>query len=157
MPRHPERGVAIVRDLTALGLTVARRSAKEKITADTDIYLADSLGELGLFIRLAPLVLIGKSLIGRGGQNPLEPARLGASILFGPHMGNFEEIAARMRGAGAAHEIADSAALTAALDERLANPGRAQADGVLARNFASREDGVLGAVVAAIEQWLPGR
>jgi len=155
VPRHPARGSAIAHDLRAQNLIVAVRSRGEMPSADTQIYLADTLGELGLLYRLAPLVLMGKSLIGQGGQNPLEPARLGAAVLFGPKMGNFIDIAGRMREAGAAIEVADEEALAAVLRERLANPALLAVEGERALKFASAEEGVLQAVIDAIAAWLP--
>ena len=152
VPRHPERGAAIAEELRALGLNPTRRSLGEPIS---EVYIADTLGELGLFYRAAPLVFMGKSLIGQGGQNPLEPARLGASVLFGRHMGNFADIARRMTGAGAAKEVADEGGLVAALSERFADPALVEAEGRRAQSFASGEDGVLAAVIEAIEPLLP--
>ena len=154
VPRHAGRGDAICRELTAAGFRVAQRS-KEQPIGDCQIYLADSMGELGLFIRLAPLVLMGKSLIGQGGQNPLEPARLAASVLFGPNMSNFIDIASRMREAGAALQVAGEAELTAELAKRLRDPALVGREGQNAQKFASAEDGVLAKVVGAIEPWLP--
>src|SRR4029077_18038512 len=75
-PRHPARGPAIAEMLQAGGLRVARRAGGEPITADTDVYLADTLGELGLFFRVAGIAFIGGSLAGTGGHNPFEAARL---------------------------------------------------------------------------------
>jgi 3-deoxy-D-manno-octulosonic-acid transferase len=153
-PRHPARGREIADTLTAMGLTVARRSAGQMVGPATDVLLADTMGELGLFIRLAPLVFMGKSLYGEGGQNPLEPGRLGASVLFGPKMGNFVDIAVRMQQAGAALQVADEAALAAALGRRLADRTLAAAEGVRAREFASAEDRILDAVLVEIVPWL---
>jgi len=152
VPRHPERGAAIAEELRALGLNPTRRSLGEPVS---DVHIADTLGELGLFYRAAPLVFMGKSLVGQGGQNPLEPARLGASVLFGPHMGNFADIAERMRAAGAAKEVAGEGDLVAALAERLADPALVEAEGSRAQAFASQEDGVLAAVIGAIEPLIP--
>ena len=152
VPRHPNRGAAIAEELRALGLNPTRRSLGEPVS---EIHIADTMGELGLFYRAAPLVLMGKSLVGQGGQNPLEPARLGASVLFGPHMGNFADIVQRMRASGAAKEVADEGDLVAALAERFADPALAEAEGRQAQSFASGEDGVLEAVIGAIEPWLP--
>jgi 3-deoxy-D-manno-octulosonic-acid transferase len=147
VPRHPDRGAGIAAETGA-----ALRSRGEPIR---DVYVADTLGELGLFYRAAPVVFVGKSLIGEGGQNPLEPARLGASVLFGPHMGNFADIAHRMQEAGAAKQVAAEGDLVAALAERFADPALAVAEGERARRFASGEDGVLAAVIGAISSWLP--
>jgi 3-deoxy-D-manno-octulosonic-acid transferase len=152
VPRHPERGAAIAEELRSLGLNPTRRSLGEPIG---EVYIADTLGELGLFYRAAPLVFMGKSLIGQGGQNPLEPARLAASVLFGPHMGNFADIVERMLAAGAAKEVADEGALVATLAERFADPALVEAEGRRAQSFASGEDGVLAAVIGSIEPYLP--
>ncbi|MGB8602066.1 MAG: 3-deoxy-D-manno-octulosonic acid transferase [Rhizomicrobium sp.] len=87
VPRHPERGG----DIAALCATrrTSLRSRHDPISADTAIYIADTIGELGLFYRLAPFAFIGGSLIPHGGQNPLEPAKLGRAVLAGPHTDNF--------------------------------------------------------------------
>ncbi len=157
VPRHPNRGEAVAAELRALGLRVAQRGAGQAVTAETQILLADTLGELGLFIRLAPIVFMGKSLIGQGGQNPLEPARLGASVLFGPHMDNFAEIASRMCRASAAEQVMDEPALVLAVSRRLADPGLLARSGQAAHDFALAEDDVLDAVFAELAPWLTDR
>ncbi|OFX07331.1 MAG: 3-deoxy-D-manno-octulosonic acid transferase, partial [Alphaproteobacteria bacterium RIFOXYD12_FULL_60_8] len=81
VPRHPQRGEAIAADLRAQGHVVARRSIGDPLTLTTTVYLADTLGELGLFYRLCPVVFMGKSLLTLGGQNPFEPVRLGRGVL----------------------------------------------------------------------------
>jgi 3-deoxy-D-manno-octulosonic-acid transferase len=154
VPRHPNRGDEIAGELTSAGLRVAQRSAGQAVLAETDVLLADTLGELGLFIRFAPIVFVGKSLAGRGGQNPLEPSRLGASVLFGPSMDNFADIARRMRSCGAADQVDDEAGLSEAISRRLADPALVEAAGTRARQFAAGEDGVLDAVLAELRPWL---
>jgi 3-deoxy-D-manno-octulosonic-acid transferase len=91
VPRHPERGEAITTLLGERRLPVARRSAHETVGGNTQIYLADTIGELGLFYSLAPLSFIGGSLVQHGGQNPIEAIKLGSGILTGPHTFNFTE------------------------------------------------------------------
>lgn len=154
VPRHPGRGEDIAAELRGMGLTVARRAAGEKAGPGCHVLLADTLGEMGLFIRLAPLVMMGKSLIGHGGQNPLEPARLRAAVLLGPHMGNFIDIARRMIEAGAAVPVADENDLAGALSRRLDDPARRDAEGRAAEAFANAEAGVLDAVMDELEPWL---
>lgn len=154
VPRHPKRGAAIAQQLENLGLCVARRSICQEIDDKCDIMLADTMGELGLFMRLAPIVFMGKSLAGQGGQNPLEPARLGASVMFGPHMANFQDMAARMCARGAAEHLTDEPALTQAVGRRLADPLLVARTGAAARAFASAEDGVLDAVLEELQPWL---
>ncbi len=95
-PRHPERGPGILDIARAAGLTAALRSRGELPRPDTDVYVADTLGELGLIYRLAPIVFVGGSLASHGGQNPIEPIKLGAAILHGPHVWNFAEIYAAL-------------------------------------------------------------
>ncbi len=86
VPRHIERA----QDLAMLCGTRAnkRRSSGEPITADTAIYIADTLGEMGLFYRLAPFCFVGGTLVPLGGHNPLEPAALHCAVLAGPHTAN---------------------------------------------------------------------
>jgi 3-deoxy-D-manno-octulosonic-acid transferase len=91
-PRHPERGTAIAERLKALGLTVAQRSLGELPDAATDIYIADTIGELGTLYALSPVALIGGSLINHGGQNPIEAVGHGTAVLTGPHWHNFRDV-----------------------------------------------------------------
>ncbi|NQV79671.1 MAG: 3-deoxy-D-manno-octulosonic acid transferase [Alphaproteobacteria bacterium] len=122
VPRHPDRGLDIQIAIQELGLVVARRSQGEKLGPTTAVYIADTLGELGLWYRLCPVVFVGKSLVGKGGQNPLEAARLGCALLFGPFMSNFEQISADLVGCGAAQRVQDEGDLrvvvAALLDDR---------------------------------------
>src|SRR5579863_5480952 len=83
VPRHPGRGEAVARMIGGVGLHASLRSRGELPTATTDIYVADTMGELGLFYRLSPVVFVGGSLIQHGGQNPIEAIKLGASLVHG--------------------------------------------------------------------------
>ncbi len=95
-PRHPDRGEALAAELGA-----PRRSIGEGPAQDGGIWIADTLGELGLWYRLAPIAFVGRSLIAPGGgQNPLEPARLGCAIAVGPYTGNFTDHVALLSEAG---------------------------------------------------------
>lgn len=157
VPRHPERGDDVARIVEGLGLPLAQRSAAEALVPETAVYVADTLGELGLFFRLAPVVLMGKSMLPPGGgQNPLEPARLGRAVLHGPHMGNFAEMIRRMMAAGASREVADEAALATALAQLLSDPQAAARAGEAARAFADTEAGALDAVMEALVPFLAG-
>lgn len=108
VPRHPERGAALLEQLRATGFRVARRSAGEPVGEDTDIYLADTLGELGIWYRVAPVCFVGGSLREIGGHNPYEPALLGSAILHGPHVRNFADAYRKLTQAGAAVEVHDA-------------------------------------------------
>ncbi|MEH6494794.1 MAG: 3-deoxy-D-manno-octulosonic acid transferase [Pseudomonas marincola] len=114
VPRHPERADEIQEKLTSAGFKVARRSLRQKITDDTDFYLADTIGELGLFYRICDVVFIGGSLADKGGQNPLEAARLSCAIMFGPNMSNFSEIVRDLLENKAALQLKDGTELAKA-------------------------------------------
>jgi 3-deoxy-D-manno-octulosonic-acid transferase len=121
-PRHPHRGGEIQALLsTQYGLTASQRSKGALPTCQDDIYIADTLGEMGVLYRLAPVVWVGGSLVPHGGQNPIEPAQLGCALVFGPHMGNFAEIAAQLIEAGAAVSVEDGAALAGEVGRLLAD------------------------------------
>ncbi len=107
IPRHPERGEQIARLLTDRGFSVCRRSEGILPDQKTDIYIADTLGEIGLFCRLARLVFVGGSLVPHGGQNPIEPIKLGAAVLHGPHTHNFTEIYDILAKSGALFVVTD--------------------------------------------------
>ncbi len=154
VPRHPGRGRDIADKLISLGLSVALRSSKQPVTADTDIYIADTIGELGLFYRLSPIVFIGKSLVPLGGQNPLEAARLECAIITGPYMANFDEISAKLITAGASLQVTDKNSLADAVGRLLSDDA---ARGQLARaalGVATAEAGVLDAVMSEIEPYM---
>ncbi|MBM3952164.1 MAG: 3-deoxy-D-manno-octulosonic acid transferase [Rhodospirillales bacterium] len=153
-PRHPERGEGVARELGALGVRCARRSAGALPEPDVDVYLADTLGELGLFYRLARLAFVGKSLAGEGGQNPVEAARLGCPILFGPRTSNFAEIAERLRTAGAAVGVADAAELESVLDRLLGDRDTLARMTRAGEAVADAEAGALDAVMAALRPLL---
>ncbi|MDH3335312.1 MAG: 3-deoxy-D-manno-octulosonic acid transferase, partial [Rhodospirillaceae bacterium] len=122
IPRHPERGEEIATELADLGLNVAMRSVGQKINSDTNIYLADTMGELGIFLRLARIVFMGKSLVGNGGQNPLEAAWLDNAIIFGPNMDNFEDISSALLKAGGAVQISNPTELAPTISPLLDGP-----------------------------------
>ncbi len=114
-PRHPERGAEVTMLAQEAGLNVTRRSKHELIHSSTDIYLADTLGELGLFYRVNDIAFVGGGINPKGGHNPLEPARLGTAILHGPHTFNFVETYGDMRSAGGAALIRNDRELATAV------------------------------------------
>lgn len=118
-PRHPHRGSDIAALMQARGLSAVRRADGTLPEAGHAVYVADTLGELGLFYRLAPVVCMGGSFIPHGGQNPVEPAQLGCAVVYGPHMWNFAEITHQLEAAGGAVAVTDPAALAAAVTRLL--------------------------------------
>jgi 3-deoxy-D-manno-octulosonic-acid transferase len=110
-PRHPARGPSIAEDLQALGFTVSLRSTGALPTAETDIYIADTIGELGTLYALAPLSFIGGSLVPHGGQNPIEAVHHGSAVLMGPHWQNFTDVYGTLIRLKGALEVKTSAQL----------------------------------------------
>lgn len=110
-PRHPARGDTIKQLAEKSGLQAAQRSLSEKLTVTTELYIADTLGELGLFYRLCPVTVVGGSFVPVGGHNPIEPALLNCAIAFGPLMANFAEVAPAMLTANAAWQVQDAATI----------------------------------------------
>jgi 3-deoxy-D-manno-octulosonic-acid transferase len=144
-PRHPARGPEIAATLGG----APRRSDGSGPPAG-GIWIADTMGELGLWYRLAPLVFMGRSLAGQGGQNPLEPARLGCAVVTGPHTGNFADSVARLRAAGALTVVDGKEALASWVDRMLRDPvGREQA-GQAALRVASGDQGLPDRVAEAL-------
>jgi 3-deoxy-D-manno-octulosonic-acid transferase len=150
VPRHEPRGAAIAAMLRAHGHRVALRSAGETPGPDDAFYLADTMGELGLFFRLAPVVFMGGSLVPHGGQNLLEPVRLGASVVHGPHMSNFQEIAAEIAAAGGTAEVGDADGLAEAVGALLADPALRARRVVAAARVAAAKSCVLDEVMAEL-------
>ncbi len=150
VPRHPGRGAAIDRILRAEGHIVARRSTGGAAEPETDIYLADTLGELGLFYRLAGAVFIGGSLVNHGGQNPLEAGQLGCAIVLGPHTENFRKIVPEMLTGDAAIEIADGEGLAKAMTRLLSDPALCEKMGQRAAEIAGSKQAVLDEILSLI-------
>jgi len=120
-PRHPERGEEVRALGATFGLKINLRSLKRPIEPDTDVYLADTLGELGLFYRLSDISFVGGSLTPKGGHNPLEPARLGGAILHGPYTFNFVETYGDMRAPGGAALVRNDRELATAIRRLLSD------------------------------------
>lgn len=149
-PRHPQRGDALATKLRALGHVVAQRSKGEPITADCAIYLADTLGELGLWYRLAPQALLGGSLTTIGGHNPLEPALLQCAVITGPHLQNFAEMAASLRTADAITILEQPAQLPDALRRFLQSPELARAQAARAQAWVQSQQGASALIAEAV-------
>lgn len=124
VPRHPDRGDEIETALQSGGWVYARRSTQGRPDRDCQVYLADTLGELGLWYRISALSFVGGSLVPIGGHNPFEPAALGSAIIHGPHVENFADIYARLGQAGAAWVVSGADDLARAVDA-LTEPDRA--------------------------------
>jgi len=153
-PRHPERGTGIAEIARAAGLKPRLRSRGDLPDAATDIYVADTVGELGLIYRLVPIVFVGGSLIKHGGQNPIEPAKLGAAILHGPHVWNFAEIYAVLDKAKGAEPVGDESRLTAGFAALLAHPLNRERMAGAARATVEGLSGALERTLSSLDPYL---
>lgn len=154
VPRHPVRGPAIRDALAVEGLAVALRSAGEGVGAATDVYVADTLGELGLFYRAAPVAFVGGTLVPVGGHNPIEAALLGAAILHGPAVANATEIYAALdRGTGMP-PVTGAVDLAASLLALYADPAVIEAAAARASAALAPYAGALDATLSALAPWL---
>ena len=147
-PRHPERGAAIA---AMLG-NAPRRSCGDPPPHGAGFWLWDTIGELGLLYRLAPLVLVGRSLAmtAPGGQNVLEPARLGCTIATGPYTGNFETAVACLREVGALTVVTDGPSLASWLDRRLNDVPAAVEAGERGRIAATQPSDIIETMAAML-------
>jgi 3-deoxy-D-manno-octulosonic-acid transferase len=154
-PRHARRGPQIAQVAASFGLPAALRSVGDRITPTTQFYIADTMGEMGLFYRLTSVVLVGKSLGGaRGGQNPIEPAKLGATVLHGPNVSNFAEVFKDLAAAQGAVEVADAAALEAALRLYFSDPALLRRSGRATQEAVERFGGATTRIMQALEPYL---
>lgn len=120
VPDEAAEGPAIAQRLIEEGWSVALRSAGEEPARDTQIYIADTDGEMGLWYRLAPICFLGRSLTSGPGRNPFEAAALGSAIMHGPNVRRYRAAYTRLAGANAARLVRNAGELGAALEELLA-------------------------------------
>ena len=153
IPRHPPRGPAIAAELG--GVTVTRRALGDGPPAGGGIWIADTLGELGLFYAAVGIAFVGGSLVPHGGQNVLEPARLGCAIAAGPATGNFAEPVAVLQAAGGLVRVDDAAALAAWVDAMLRDPARRRAIGQAAQQAATRDADLPRRIATRLAAMLP--
>jgi 3-deoxy-D-manno-octulosonic-acid transferase len=152
-PRHPDRGRGIVEIASAAGLSASLRSQGRLPDGKTDIYVVDTFGELGLVYRLAPIVFVGGSLATHGGQNPVEPIKLGAAVLHGPHVWNFAEIYAALDAAHGAEQVADGGRLTARVGAWLTDAAERMKVVTAAHETVTQLAGALDRTVAALDPY----
>jgi len=155
VPRHPERGAPIADMLRAEGLSATLRSGGGLPDAGTDVYVADTIGELGLFYALAPVAFIGGSLVKHGGQNPVEAIKLGAAVLTGPHWQNFRDSYTELLKAGGAKEVTDAESLAIAVLGLLQDQAARNAIMTRAEETVAAMSGALPRTLQAIEPYLP--
>ena len=154
-PRHPTRGVEI-RDILQdkYQLKTALRSANEKIQPETEVYIADTIGEMGIWYELCPIVFIGGSLIPHGGQNFMEPSRCRDAVIVGPHMHNFTDAMNRAKRADGIIQVNETVDLIDMVDQLLSNKELLDAKRSLAYNWATSEAKVLDGIAEKIQGYM---
>lgn len=156
VPRHPVRGAEVAEAARALGLETRRRAAQEPPAAETQVYVADTLGELGLWFRLARTALVGGGLVPDvGGHNPLEPARLDCPFLSGPHVANWATVFRDLGAVRALKTVAGVMSLGDAWADDLDAPKDARARAARARGLADSRADVADRAFAALSGLLP--
>jgi 3-deoxy-D-manno-octulosonic-acid transferase len=154
VPRHIERGEILQSLAAAHGFVCTRRQSGALPSSATEIYLADTMGELGLFYRVAQVAFLGGSLVPHGGQNPLEAARLCVPVLAGPHTGNFEDVYRALFTAQGFGRIASVDELAGIAMRLLENSAEAAHIGEQAKAAADRLGGALARTLEASERLL---
>jgi 3-deoxy-D-manno-octulosonic-acid transferase len=156
VPRHAERFGEVAALLESMGERVVRRSqgdAPKPLGEPPPVILVDTIGELGAVWGLADIAFVGGSLFpGRGGQNMMEPAAYGASVLFGPHTANFRDTVEQLLVRRGARRVADAAGLAQALLEDLDDPETAAVRGASGREFVLAQNGASSRTFAEIDR-----
>ncbi len=155
VPRHPDRGDDVAELLVRNGLKFARRSQQDPIDLSKNIYLADTLGELGLIYVLAKVAFVGGSLVPHGGQNPLEPARSDCAILTGPYTENFADIFEDLLKNKGAESVTGSKSLAIAVSALFQDEVGRQEKAQQALKVATKANRVLDTVIEKIKAHLP--
>jgi len=154
-PRHPERTASITRSILAPSpFHWLLRSTGQVVSADTDILVLDTLGELAALTAAADVSFIGGSLVPHGGHNPLEAAAFGVPVITGPHTFNFQQIFRALRRAGGAIEVTDAATLGQAVGELLTQAAYRREVGNAASRYVEDNQGALVRQHALIDQLL---
>ncbi len=153
VPRHPERGQAVTNLIAGAGLSLTRRTRGDM--PGGQVFLADTLGELGTWYALGDIVFLGGSLRPIGGHNPFEVAQAGAAVLSGNHVANFAETFAEMEARGAARLVADAGDLAMRVGALLDDPGALEAAKAAATAFTRDRtdmlDGIATRLIKALE------
>lgn len=153
-PRHPERGPDIETLAAEAGLSAIRREAGYLPGEVTEIYVADTIGELGIFYRLAPVVFVGGSLVRHGGQTPIEAAKLGAVVIHGPHVWNFGALYAQLDQSSGAIPVSDARSLAQAVLDQFSDHDFHLRTAHAAWTATEALSGALDRTLSAIEPYL---
>jgi 3-deoxy-D-manno-octulosonic-acid transferase len=155
VPRHPERGADL--EMLCDGRAAARRSTGGTITPRTAVYVADTMGEMGLFYRLASFCFLGGTLVPLGGHNPLEPAVLSCAVLAGPHTANARGAYEAIQAAQGFGQVRNSADIAREAARLLSDPAVARVAGTAAARGAATLSGAVARTVTALGKMLDAR
>lgn len=155
VPRHPSRAAEIETLLKSRVTGVKRRTVEPEVTDADEIYIGDTLGEMGLFYAVAPVAYVGGGMGTLGGHNPIEPAQLNTAVLYGPDRGNFTSVAAQMEEAGAARIVKNAVELSEAVARLLSDPAECSRQADAAKAVALRNQGIVDAVMERVQPLLP--
>jgi 3-deoxy-D-manno-octulosonic-acid transferase len=147
VPRHAARGDEVADMLHKERLDFARRSKNEVLRKDTQIYLADTMGELGLFYALSPIAVIGGSFVPIGGHNPIEPAQAGAAIIMGPHMYKAAKLVDDFLSAQAAVQLQSAKELSGAVDHLIKHSSQRDMQVQAARLLVEQKRHILDEII----------
>ncbi len=153
-PRHPDRGPEIAAIAAKRRLTSVLRTSGKIPDKSMDIYICDTVGELGIIFRIAPVVFMGGSLVAHGGQNPIEAIKLGAAVLHGPFISNFAEVYAALDGARGADLVADATQLATRAANWLANSDDRLRVVTAGKKTVESLSGALERTLAALDPYL---
>src|SRR5690606_10789497 len=155
VPRHPERADAVHSQHSTMGLVLARRSYRDPITPETDILLGDTIGEMGLYLRLTEIAFVGRSMIANGGgQNPLEPAVLNTAIIAGEAVHNFRDTYDMLLEGGGARLVPDARTLCATVHELLHDVEERRRMIAAGRSTMDQMRGALRRTLRALEPYI---
>ncbi len=154
VPRHPDRGEELAGQIREIVPRTVLRTSEEPLQDNSEIYICDTLGELGLFYRLSRIAFVGGSLINHGGQNPIEPARLGCAILHGPNIHNFKDIYQALDTSGGGETIASERDLINTLSRLFSAPSEVHRRSELAKQALRPFSGALDSTMMALTPFL---
>jgi 3-deoxy-D-manno-octulosonic-acid transferase len=124
IPRHIHRVSKIVNEIKSLDLNIVLHSSRPKKLDNADIYLVDTYGETKKFYHASDIVFMGKSISGKGGQNPLEPTNLGSTVLYGPNVDNFKDTYKLLDKLKIAYKVNGVKNLTHSIDKLITKPNK---------------------------------
>lgn len=154
VPRHPDRADALAASFFARGLKTVRRSLGDQVTSDTDILLGDTIGEMGLYLRLTEIAFVGRSMTSEGGQNPLEPAMLETAVLSGRNVQNFRDSYQKLIERGGARLVGDRDMLAGAVNFLLGNEAKRRQMMHAGVETVNEMRGALPATLKALEPYI---